>query len=589
MKPLSPPTIVAGVALGIAYTWSPLMIVFAIALPYGCWVATRDLPSSERRVVGSAIAVAVAIRLLAIAALLLATDPMREQFAAFFPDAHYAIQRSWWIRNLWFGVPIGPHALFGIYDTYGASSFTYALAAVQAIVGPSPYGVDLISVAALVATAVLLFRLARRAYGFTPALAAFLVILFWPTMIAWSVSALREASQVCLVALALATTVAAVRMPAPRARITAAAAALAAVYAIGTLRSGALLIVAIAIPAALVIRAAALRASVAAAVGVAAVALAIVLASRADVRAFVEYQTDLAANRHFGQAMTSGRAYRLLDDRFYAEGPQSTFTVTRPEAARFFARAATAFVLVPMPWRAATWAEAAVVPQQLTWYALVALAIVGLTEAWRRDPLVTSLLALYVVMGVVVIAPNSGNIGTLVRHRDTIVPAVACLAGVGLSLFTANEVAATDLGVSPGGHRGPQVRRGGRFNIVDTAAVASLGLALALGIATVRVFRPIAPTIESITLATAGGGRQFSVHGRDLTDYLHLFVAPTGEPLILSNPVSHGREATWRAATTSEGRFDVPPQLETGRSYDLHIYDEGRQVTIVRAAFRVDR
>jgi hypothetical protein len=32
---------------------------------------------------------------------------------------------------------------------------------------------------------------------------------------------------------------------------------------------------------------------------------------------------------------------------------------------------------------------------------------------------------------VVVIAPNSGNIGTLVRHRDIVVPPVALLASAG--------------------------------------------------------------------------------------------------------------------------------------------------------------
>lgn len=580
MRRLSETAIVVGVLVGVAYTWSPLAVLFAAAMPIACWIAARGLPRVERKWIVAGVALAIVVRLLALATLLVVTNPMREQFGSFFPDAHYTIQRSWWIRNLWFGIPIGPHALFGIYDTYGASSFSYFLAAVQALVGPSPYGVDLISVAAGLGAALILFRLARRAYGPGPAMCAFVAIAFWPTMIAWSVSALREATQVCLVAIAFAATMAAARIPGVRARLSAAAVAAIAVYAVGTLRSGALLIVTVAISLALVARAALRRAGVAVAVGVAIVAIAIVLVSRTEVRAFIEYQTDLAANRHLGQATTSGRAYRLLDERFYAQGPQSTFTVTPPEAARFFARAAAAFVLVPLPWHASSWSEIAVVPQQVAWYALVALAAIGIAEAWRRDALFTALLLSYAAAGIAVIAPNSGNIGTLVRHRDTIVPAVACLAGVGLNrLAPAHFIEARDR---------PRARDRG-FNIVDALAVTAVALMVALAVATVRVFRPLTPTIASVAPAVVTtGNRRLAVRGRDLTGYLRLFVAPAGEPLVLSNPVNHGRSATWHAESSSAGSLDVPPRLERGRAYDLYVYDEGRQRSIVRRAFRID-
>ena len=49
----------------------------------------------------------------------------------------------------------------------------------------------------------------------------------------------------------------------------------------------------------------------------------------------------------------------------------------------------------------------------------------------RRDPLVTLVCLGYIVMGLAAIAANGGNVGTLVRHRDMVVPFVAVLASVG--------------------------------------------------------------------------------------------------------------------------------------------------------------
>lgn len=573
-------TIVSGVLFGAAYTASPLTVAFAIALPMICWIVMRDVPPSERRRIAAVLALSIAIRLLAIGGLFVLTDPAREQFAAFFPDAHYAIQRSWWIRNLWLGVPIGPHGLFGIFDPYGSSSYAYFLAVVQTLVGPSPYGVDLISVASIVAAALVLFRIVRRAYGSFVALTVLAIVLWWPTTVAWSISALREAPQLLLVTIALAAAVAAVRASTAVGRIAAVVLLIADVYAVGTMRAGALMIIALGVGAALVVRAATLRPALRLAAVCVPVALGVVLLLRADARAFVEYQADLAANRHLGQVSSSGRGYRLLDGRFYREGPQSTFTMTPSEAARFFARAAVAFVVVPLPWRATSRSEMAIVPQQLAWYAIVALACLGLREAWRRDGLVTALFVCYALVGLAVIAPNSGNIGTLVRHRDTIVPALVCLAGVGIDVVSRNRASGSSAVATA-------QRSSIGVNPVDAGVVLALALTIVLAAAMARIFRHTTPAFDVIAPTTlTAHDRQLSVQGRDLTAYLRVFVAPAGEPLILSDPINHGREAIWHARTAVDGELDVPATIPAHGAYDLYVYDDARQVGFVSGAFR---
>jgi hypothetical protein len=76
-------------------------------------------------------------------------------------------------------------------------------------------------------------------------------------------------------------------------------------------------------------------------------------------------------------------------------------------------------------------------PQQMAWYVLVGFAMIGVVEGCRRDALATWLFIGMSTAGAAVIALNEGNIGTMVRHRDSIVPFVACLGAIGATALLA--------------------------------------------------------------------------------------------------------------------------------------------------------
>ena len=173
-----------GVLAGLAYTLSPLTVAFAVFAAVLLWWAGCGLDAGERRWVLAALSLGMALRVAAIGALLLTTDVANQDFNAFFPDAHAAITRTWWIRNLWLGIPIGPDYLHAAYDPYGATPYWLVLAALQVIIGASPYGLNFISTAAFLAGAVLLHRVVRESYGPAVALTGLVVLLFWPTTLA---------------------------------------------------------------------------------------------------------------------------------------------------------------------------------------------------------------------------------------------------------------------------------------------------------------------------------------------------------------------------------------------------------------------
>jgi hypothetical protein len=238
LTPMGRRAAIAGAVAGVAYTLSPFAALFAALAVLLFWWALRGLDGIERRRVCGLLAVATMLRLAAIAALLLTTTPA-QHFNAYFPDGRFAIARSWWILNIWQGVTIGPLYELSTYNPYGATSYSYVLGALQMIVGQSPYGLNFISLTAFLAGAIALYRMARESFGPSAALVGLGVVLFWPTMFAWSVSMLKEPMQFGLGALLIVFTLRAVRSRAWKACAIGGLLAVATAYAMATLRSAA--------------------------------------------------------------------------------------------------------------------------------------------------------------------------------------------------------------------------------------------------------------------------------------------------------------------------------------------------------------
>src|SRR5439155_1104070 len=172
------------------------------------------LSERERRWVWGLLALAIALRLLAVALLFLTTD--HHNAASFFWDGDGVAlkRRGLWIRNVWLGQPITPLQFSVAFDpSYGWTTYIYVLAYLQYLLGPAPYGVHLFNIALFLTMAVALYRLVRSAYGPEAALLGFGLLLFLPTPFFWSVSALKESLYLLLATIAL---VGAVTMLRPR-------------------------------------------------------------------------------------------------------------------------------------------------------------------------------------------------------------------------------------------------------------------------------------------------------------------------------------------------------------------------------------
>ncbi len=480
-----------GIGLGIAYVLSPVSVWFFIAITgLFIWVS-RGLPDRERRWVLGTLTIAVVLRVLVIAVLFLgsptgscgwgtpvpmfAADAIKEDdwlnlgrpggasyatvscspltigndfFVSFFwdGDGNAMKRRTVSIQNIWRGIPIDPFLRSIAWEPYAMTSYVYALAYIQYLLGPAPYAIHLFNVVAFFASTLLLYRLVRSSYGRAAALVGLVLLVFLPTPFAWSVSAMKEQLYILLGVATVVATVAVVRTNGVVKRIAPLLLLVGSLSVIETVRVGGSLIFGTGLGAGVAGGVIIRRVSL--------ILLAFLLVpyagyrtlGNADVQDRIMSQLQRFAVMHVGHVNTIGNFYKLLDQRFYSDlsvkqledgsllgtqTKQPLGDMTPVEALRFSGRALGYFVVAPLPWQVQSRAEMVFLAQQVVWYLMVVLAAIGVVTGLRRDPLVTCLLCGVTVAGSVAIALNSGNIGTMVRHRDTVVPFVVWLSALG--------------------------------------------------------------------------------------------------------------------------------------------------------------
>ena len=427
--------ILTGIVLGIGYAASPLTVWFLGSVVFLCIWARRGLSVRERQWVLGLLLFAVAARLLLVALLFLTTDPFETKSFFWDGDGIYLKQRAEWIRSVWLGNQIAPLDYDrAFFRGYGWTSYIYVIAYVQYWLGESPYGIHLLNVFLSLSVAVVLYRLVRKAYGKTAALIGLALSLFMPTLLLWSVSALKESLYIFLIMLGLVGTVTVVRGPSMMRRILGLCAVIISFATIDGVRFGGEIILGAGLAGGLFGAVTARR------LWVTVLVLALLpfvgyrLMQTDVVYSRVQPQLQWLALQHVGHVKTEGNAYKLLDERFYIDSArdETIATWTPAEQLRYFVRATASFIVVPLPWQARSTTEMLFLPQQIIWYLMILFAVVGSVSGVRRDPFVTCMLLAIVVVGSVAVALGSGNIGTMVRHRDTVVPFVVWLSAGGV-------------------------------------------------------------------------------------------------------------------------------------------------------------
>ncbi len=419
----------AGAILGLLYTLSPLTLVAISGGALAVWWAARPMGPDERRWFLWLVGVAVALRLVLIAGLFLSADPSRP-FSVFFGDEELFKSRPIWIRNLGLGVPISAADWIYAFDDTGKSGYLFVLAAVQAFLGDAPYAIHVMNAVIYLCGALLLHRLARQSFGKLPAMAGVLVLLLFPSLFAWSISALKEPMYTCVAAIEILIVVQIVRAPGLLRKVAAVAALFVAAYALESLRKGGMQVAAagavVGIVAGLIVP----RPRLFLASAIAAPVLLVVILNVAPVQARVLTVVRDSVRYHAGHILTAGQTYQMVDGLYYYDWPR-IFEIGPRESVEYVARSIVHYVVEPQPWVERSRAMLLYVPEQAAWWSMLLLLPFGIAAGLKADALLTTTLLSHAVAIGMMVALTSGNVGTLIRHRGLIFPYLVWLVALG--------------------------------------------------------------------------------------------------------------------------------------------------------------
>ena len=559
-----------GLAAGTAFSLSPAGVAALAVLAGLVWWTVSDLRGTERRWVTAWLLAAVAARILVVAALSVAVDPRQQSFRTVFGgDASYMIERSIWIRNAFVGDPFAPRDLFEAFQTwYGWSGYTYALALLHVFFGPSPYATHVVSIVLFVAAVALLFRCVRSSFGRVAAFVGVALLTTMPSLFVWSVAPLKEAPIIILAAVAIRAMLSLLRPGRWWHAPVAALAIVIALVSIHLIRPESAQLTAAALAAGAVgwFALRTRRGAIVVVLVVLAATVGVVTSSRAT--AAMAGVVREAARRHIGSVGSAGHSFGLLDADAYGSGAGGEGRLDAGAMTRFFIRATVRFFSAPEPWILKPGVELALIPQQMIWYALVGLAVVGAIAGCRRDPLLTALLSGFVIVGAAGIGMNSGNIGTFIRHRDAVVPCVIWLAAMGSTY---------SLGV-------PTTRR---VNPLDGGVAAIALVLIPAGFGLFLLFRMPALRIDAVEPTVVSAPGELVLRGEHLRPFLRAYVSSRGPHIQLADNLGAGAfpEAAYYARNGREAIVKLPA-LAPG-AYDLGVYDGSDEVAYMRRGFAV--
>ncbi len=421
--------VAAGVALGFAYTLSPLTVLMAGGLiPLWRW-ASAGLSPQERRWMLGLFAIGVVLRASAIAGLFLTADPAIP-YANFFGDEEFFKRKTTWLRNVSMGIPISKADFIYAFDRTGDSSYLDVLSYLQALVGLAPYGIHVLNAGAYLAAVLVLYRVVRRAFGGFAAVFGAGVLLFLPSLFIWSISALKEPLYFLVVAVNLGAAMRIVRGPTWTWRVASLVTLTAGGFILQTLREGGLVLAFVGVVGGFALAFAVTRPRVLM-VACLAVPLVVVLAlSRPALQERAWAGVHEVALKHWGYINTPGQTYRLMEPAFYMDRREIQ-AMTVGDVARYSLRAVWSYLTVPLPWQIESRSALAFLPEQMIWYTLIVLMPIGVAAGLKRDPLLTCVLVTHGLVAAAMVAVSGGNVGTLVRHRGLALPYLVWLSGLG--------------------------------------------------------------------------------------------------------------------------------------------------------------
>lgn len=344
----------------------------------------------------------------------------------FGDDAYYTL-RSWWMAQFFSGHKIPDEAFTNAFSFNGYTAYFYLPAIFYYLFGFSPISAIFLNCLFSVMTGVVYYYMAKEMASTWVAKMTAVLVVFFPSLIIWSIVNLKDSFFIFLTGLAI----------------------LMFLYALKTRRVSFLVVTILVLIAQFLVRPKLVAANAGLLiffvlyyyfngrkVKMKYVFLTILLISVVliAVKPEVGKIKNAVMRYHKGVTTVGGFNYRLYDDWVYNQGANLN-KVTGIDFIKVIPRSWFHFFLEPFPWRVYSVSSLLVAPQMVVWYILIFFAIPGAVVQTRKSPRFSLILIVYFVVMGTSMSMTGGNIGTDFRLRDVLTPIVILFAFAGISRF----------------------------------------------------------------------------------------------------------------------------------------------------------
>lgn len=279
---------------------------------------------------------------------------------------------------------------------------------------------------------IVIFYLTKEVFGKRTAKISSFFVVFYPTLVLWSMSNLREPTQIFLTSLALFYIV---RLQ-KRQKITYLLLIITMALVLKTIRNYTFYLILLAAVMSYFIN---LKLSlirklfiIIATLGIITIFLNCTNRGRILKNEFFTEQSiaDRILLANAGILSQPGSNYMIYEDGLITDGKIDKLKLTRG-----FLKGWLFFMLSPFPWAITTKPQLLTYPEMIIWYFMIPFVILGMLLSWRYRFKLTFALIFYVIVFTSAHALVEGNIGSTLRHRDLILPIYFLFVAAGLVKF----------------------------------------------------------------------------------------------------------------------------------------------------------
>lgn len=339
-----------------------------------------------------------------------------------FEDYAYHTARSWMLTKYYLGAPLSKAMIKDLFVAYGMTSHLYILSAFYSLFGFSPISVTFLNCIFSVSTGIIYYSIAKELFGVKAAKITAVLIIFFPSLILWSITNLKDSLFIFLTGLILWSFMQIAIYKKKRHIIL----LILGLLLQGSLRQGFHWTTVAVLALGYLIIKKKFKIRYTPLLIIITVMLAPYLKAGLDM---LKYKV---VNYHIGVISTGGFTYKLYDNRVYS-GQFDINSLSYLELVKGLFKGWFHFFLEPFPWKISSKLSLLSFPQMIIWYFLVLFSILGVSIQLRYNWKKSLVFIIYFLAIGSLLVLTGGNIGTDFRIRDTLTPIILLFSSIGLT------------------------------------------------------------------------------------------------------------------------------------------------------------